>query len=137
MATKDSKTDAPETYGAVVEQLESVVKRLEEGELSLEDSLREFEQGIKLVRRGEEMLGQAERRVEQLLQSEGEDRVAPLNLQNGAAPAVKARARSHMEAVNPDRSGEATSLNVCGLPASRPSLAAAALFNEGEDDYAL
>jgi exodeoxyribonuclease VII small subunit len=64
----------------VVERLDSVVKRLEGGELSLEDSLREFEEGIRLVRRGEKLLTDAERRIEQLLSDGGEDRAIPLQV---------------------------------------------------------
>jgi exodeoxyribonuclease VII small subunit len=67
-----------ESYGEVVSKLESVVKRLEGGELSLEDSLQEFEEGIRLVRMGEKLLGAAERRVEQLLHDEQGEHAAPL-----------------------------------------------------------
>jgi exodeoxyribonuclease VII small subunit len=62
---KDSK--ATEKYGDVVQRLEDVVRRLEGGDLSLEDSLKDFEEGIRLVRRGETLLSDAERRIEQLL----------------------------------------------------------------------
>jgi exodeoxyribonuclease VII small subunit len=80
---KESNTPsakAPTPYSEVVQRLEDVVKRLEGGDLSLEDSLKAFEEGISLVRRGEKLLGDAEKRVEQLLSEEGEDRVAPLDL---------------------------------------------------------
>jgi exodeoxyribonuclease VII small subunit len=61
--------------------LEDVVKRLEGGELSLEDSLQVFEEGVGLVKRGEKLLSKAEKRIEQLLEQDGEGRVVPLNLQ--------------------------------------------------------
>jgi exodeoxyribonuclease VII small subunit len=67
-----------ETYGEVVQRLEEVVRRLEGGELSLEDSLKAFEEGIGLVRRGERLLNDAEKRIEQLLADGGEDRAVPL-----------------------------------------------------------
>lgn len=73
----------PESYGDVVVRLESVVKRLEGGELGLEDSLKEFEDGIRLVRHGEKLLGEAERRVEQLLQEGSDERRAPLEVPAG------------------------------------------------------
>lgn len=70
----------PESYGEVVKRLEEVVKRLEGGELSLEDSLKAFEEGIGLVRRGEKLLSSAEKRIEQLLDEDGESKVVPLEL---------------------------------------------------------
>lgn len=67
------------SYSQVVQRLEEVVKRLEGGDLSLEDSLKVFEEGIGLVRRGEKLLGEAEKRIEILLGQEGEGEVAPLD----------------------------------------------------------
>ncbi|MFN0064008.1 MAG: exodeoxyribonuclease VII small subunit [Myxococcaceae bacterium] len=67
------------TYSDVVNKLEKVVKRLEGGELSLEESLKDFESGIQLVRQGEAMLQAAEKRVEELLAAPNDgDRVVPL-----------------------------------------------------------
>lgn len=48
-------------------RLESVVGKLEDGELPLEASLAVFEEGVNLSRLGAERLDEAERRVEQLL----------------------------------------------------------------------
>ena len=95
---KDSKPaeTVPEKYGEVVTRLEDVVKRLEAGDLSLEESLKAFEEGIGLVRRGEKLLSEAEKRVEQLLSEEGSDRAAPLELapspQEPKRPAPRAEA---------------------------------------------
>ena len=44
-------------------QLESLVSSMEKGDLSLEDSLKAFEQGIEIVRRCELALRNAEQRV--------------------------------------------------------------------------
>jgi len=52
-------------------ELEGVVRRLEQGELPLEDSLAAFERGIALVRLLSERLAQVEQRVEVLLRTEG------------------------------------------------------------------
>ena len=58
-----------------------VVKRLEGSNLTLEESLDAFDEGIRLVSRGEKLLTAAEKRVEQLLASEhGDDRLAPLDV---------------------------------------------------------
>ncbi len=79
MANSKSAPTA-EKYGDVVRRLEDVVKRLEGGELALEDSLKAFEEGIGLVRRGETLLTDAEKRIEQLLSEDGQDRAVPLEL---------------------------------------------------------
>jgi exodeoxyribonuclease VII small subunit len=53
-------------------RLETVVERLEDGELSLEDALRLFEEGVALTRQCGERLSDAERRIEVLMQQGGE-----------------------------------------------------------------
>ena len=90
----------PEKYGDVVARLEEVVKRLEGGELSLEDSLKAFEEGVGLVRRGERMLSEAEKRIEQLLAEDGADRAAPLEL--GPAPQDPRRPAAQKGRAEPD-----------------------------------
>ena len=65
-------------YDEVVKRLESIVEALEGGELSLEDSLERFAEGINLVRQGEGLLSDAEKRIEQLLSDDG--RTAPIDV---------------------------------------------------------
>ena len=48
-------------------ELESIVAKLESGDLPLEDSLELFEKGIKLSRECRDRLAKAERRIEILL----------------------------------------------------------------------
>lgn len=49
-------------------KLQETVKKLESGELSLEQSLKGFEEGVKLTRLCQEQLSAAEQRIEQLTQ---------------------------------------------------------------------
>lgn len=51
-------------------RLEEIVEQLEKGELSLDDSIRLFEEGIKLARLCTRRLEEAERQIEVLLQDE-------------------------------------------------------------------
>ena len=51
-------------------ELESLVQRLEKGELPLEESLAAFERGMALVRQLGDRLAQVEQRVEVLLRSD-------------------------------------------------------------------
>lgn len=71
-------------FDEVLGRLRQVVARLEQGNLTLEQSLREFEDGVKLSRRGAEILDAAEKRVEVLVRGEdGGDRAEPFA---GGAP---------------------------------------------------
>jgi exodeoxyribonuclease VII small subunit len=65
-------------YGEVVARLQHIVESLETGSLSLEESLERFGEGVGLVKQGEKLLTDAERRIEQLLSEEG--RTAPLKI---------------------------------------------------------
>lgn len=49
-----------------VTELEEIVRQLEKGELTLEDSLKQFEKGIGLARRCQDALNQAEQKIETL-----------------------------------------------------------------------
>lgn len=52
-------------------QLEKLVQQMEGGDLSLEDSLKTFEQGIKLTRECQKALQDAEQRVKLLIEQNG------------------------------------------------------------------
>lgn len=95
MAKETQKADAaPEQYGSVVQRLEDVVAKLEGGTLSLEESLTAFEEGIQLVRKGEQLLGAAEHRIEQLLELDGKDAVAPLEVAGRPSLAAPRKAKA-------------------------------------------
>ena len=63
------------TFEEALQRLETIVDRLEEGELELDTALADFEEGVKLTRRCASQLEAAERRVEVLVR-EGEEWVA-------------------------------------------------------------
>jgi exodeoxyribonuclease VII small subunit len=56
-------------------ELESLVERMERGEISLEESLKNFEKGIALTRVCQKALQDAERKVQILLQENGTDKL--------------------------------------------------------------
>lgn len=78
------------TFEASLDELENIVKQLENGDLALEDSLKLFEQGVKLSRECRERLTNAERRIEVLMKDEnGKPAVQPLEpLAAASEPAV-------------------------------------------------
>jgi len=65
-------------YEAAIAELETIVKKMEEGDLALESSLQLFERGVHLSRFCHARLEEAERRIE-VLNERGELRPAPSN----------------------------------------------------------
>lgn len=88
-------------------KLEQIVQNLEKGELTLEEALKQFEEGIRLARQCEKALSEAERKIEILLKNEeGEIEAKPfefseadngegtssnksVNSEKGAQPKIK------------------------------------------------
>ena len=67
MPKKAPETAQTATFEASLDELEQLVVRMEQGELSLDDSLQSFERGIALYRNCQGALDQAKLRVSQLL----------------------------------------------------------------------
>ena len=68
----------PGNFESSLEQLERIVRELEQGELTLEKSLELFEQGVKLSRECQDRLNQAERRIEVLMRdNQGRPTIKP------------------------------------------------------------
>ena len=61
----------PESFESAMEQLETLVSRMESGDLSLEESLKAFEQGVHLTSFCQDQLQKAELKVQEL-SSKGE-----------------------------------------------------------------
>ncbi len=72
-------TPKTKSFESSLEELERIVRELEQGELPLEKSLELFEQGVKLSRECQERLNQAERRIEILIRdNQGRPTMKPL-----------------------------------------------------------
>ena len=67
MMTKDQPKSAF-NFEASLAELEALVKQMEQGDLTLEDSLAAFERGISLTRGCQTALAQAEQKVNVLMQ---------------------------------------------------------------------
>ena len=64
--TIDPTSDDKLTFEEAMAELNELVSRMEDGELSLDDSLKAFERGVMLTRKCQEALSQAELRVKAL-----------------------------------------------------------------------
>ncbi|GGL98925.1 exodeoxyribonuclease VII small subunit [Pseudomonas asuensis] len=75
-----ARKKAPDFEHSLAE-LQTLVERLESGELSLEESLGAFEQGIRLTRECQSALSQAEQKVQTLLERDGVLTETPFDIQ--------------------------------------------------------
>lgn len=60
-------------------RLEALVEEMENGDLTLEDSLKKFEEGIKLTRECQQALKTAEQKVQMLVEKRGEPTELPFD----------------------------------------------------------
>lgn len=68
------------SFEAALGELEKLVERMERGDQSLEDALRDFERGVELTRTCQKRLQEAEQRVEKLVSDEqGQERTEPFS----------------------------------------------------------
>ncbi|HOJ52889.1 MAG TPA: exodeoxyribonuclease VII small subunit [Syntrophales bacterium] len=61
---------AKDKFEDAIKRLEEIVETMERGDLTLEESLKAFEEGVKLVRICTKKLEEAERKVEMLIKNE-------------------------------------------------------------------
>ena len=63
-------------------KLEAIVRDVEEGKIGLEDSIRRYEDGVKLLKRCRSILAEAEMKIQKLqATAEGEVRTEPFDSQ--------------------------------------------------------
>ena len=71
------KTEAGPDFEKTLAELEKLVASLEEGNLSLDESLSGFKKGIELTRQCQSVLDNAQQTVEQLTNTEDQESLAP------------------------------------------------------------
>lgn len=64
-------------FEQALKELETLVERMEKGEVSLEDSLKDFERGVELTRACQQALQEAEQRVQILMEKGGQATLEP------------------------------------------------------------
>lgn len=70
---------AKKTFESALLRLEEITQELEAGELSLENSLKKFNEGIKLANYCSEQLNQAQKKVELLIEKDGQLETIPFD----------------------------------------------------------
>lgn len=76
--SREQSANAP-TFEQSMQELESIVKHMEQGDLPLEEALKQFERGIQLARESQQTLQQAEQKVQVLMRQNGEDTLTELD----------------------------------------------------------
>lgn len=56
-----------------LEEITSLIEKMEQGELTLEQSLSSFERGVTLIKHAQKILVEAEQKVQILVQNNGQD----------------------------------------------------------------
>lgn len=77
--TPDSAPSAVAQFEHSLDELEKLVQKMEQGELSLDDSLAAYERGVALFRRCQQALDQAELRVRLLTDPADPDNAQPFD----------------------------------------------------------
>ena len=78
MVAKRKKLD----YEAAIAELETLVERLEQGDISLEESLKLYERGVLLSRDCQEALHAADQKVQLLMQQAGQANLVDFDTEN-------------------------------------------------------
>ena len=73
----NKETDKLPDFEQALAELESLVEKLESGELALEDALSDFKRGVELTRQCQAVLDRAQQSVERLLNPEDDSTVEP------------------------------------------------------------
>jgi len=79
VAKKDDKFD----FEKALQELEDLVEKMEEGEMSLEESLKQFERGVDLTRACQKALAEAEQKVQILMKNADKDELEAFKTEDG------------------------------------------------------
>ena len=87
-------------FEKALERLEKIVEDLESGNISLEDALKKYEEGVKLCRICTQKLSQAETKIETLTKSlNGSDECSPVDIETSSKKTERKKTRK-IEAVD-------------------------------------
>ena len=78
----NEKTKEKAGFEQALGELETLIEQLESGELSLDQSLKQFKRGVELTRHCQGILDQAQQVVEQLIDPEDESSTVPFESDN-------------------------------------------------------
>ena len=62
---------ASDTYEQNIHKIDEIIEKLENNELSLDESIAEYEKAIKLIKESEKLLEQAEGKIQKVIEKNG------------------------------------------------------------------
>ena len=74
-----AKKNTPVDFETALKELETLVEKMEQGDIRLEESLKHFERGIQLTRQCQQALQAAEQKVQILVEKGGSAETKPFN----------------------------------------------------------
>ena len=77
-ATLTKRQKKTTDFEAALTELEALVEKMEQGDLTLDESLKQFERGVQLTRSCQQALQEAEQKVQVLLEKGGQQTLEPL-----------------------------------------------------------
>lgn len=84
-ATSNKEVDATTLgYEAALAELETIISRIESGDIALEESLRQYRRGAELVKRCRDVLDQARAEVQRIAASDLAERAEGVSASNDA-----------------------------------------------------
>jgi exodeoxyribonuclease VII small subunit len=66
-------------FETALAELEALVEKMEQGDLTLDESLKQFERGVQLTRSCQQALKEAEQKVQVLLSKNGKETLEPFD----------------------------------------------------------
>ena len=70
-----AKKPSEQTFESSLAEINTVIEKMEHGDLSLEQSLNHFERGIKLIKHAQKILQEAEQKVQILMKNNGDEKL--------------------------------------------------------------
>jgi exodeoxyribonuclease VII small subunit len=78
MAKNEQKNDIGKmTFEQAIKELTDIVGKIEQGEIPLQDSLKQYEKGMALIKHCKDILQKAEKRIEKISEAEPKTQEEP------------------------------------------------------------
>ncbi|MGA2092375.1 MAG: exodeoxyribonuclease VII small subunit [Sedimentisphaerales bacterium] len=75
MAKEEIKGDLGKlTFEQAIKELTGIVGKIEQGEITLQDSIQQYERGMTLIKHCRKILQEAEKRIEKIAEEQGQEK---------------------------------------------------------------
>jgi exodeoxyribonuclease VII small subunit len=75
MAKEEIKGDSGKlTFEQAIKELTGIVGKIEQGEITLQDSIQQYERGMTLIKHCRKILQEAEKKIEKIAEEQGQEK---------------------------------------------------------------